>query len=109
MALRAPQYQEPIAAIVEGVLALRAARTALEREILLAASSAEMTERLRAMRGRVDPRGGSLLDRANLDQLSREVDGLRAEHEKAARVLADQRGSLVRVVERATQVSASLQ
>jgi hypothetical protein len=109
LALRAPQHQEPIAAIVEGVLALRAARTALEREIRLAASSAEMTERLRAMRGRLDPRGGSLMDRSNLDQLSREVDGVRAEHEKAARVLADQRGSLVRVVERATRVSASLQ
>lgn len=109
MLLRAAEYREPVAALVEGVLALREAGAALERETQLATSSAEVTARLQTMRTRMGSGGGTLVDRANLDTLAREVDGVRAEHEKAARVLADRRGSLVRVVERTTRLSASLQ
>jgi len=108
-ALRAPEYREPVAALVEGVLALRAAGAAVEKEAQLAAALAERTTRLQAVKGRMGSGGGTLVDRANLDTLAREADASRAEHEKAARVLAERRGSLVRVVERTTQMSASLQ
>jgi hypothetical protein len=108
-ALRAPEYREPVAALVEGVLALRAAGAAVEREAQLAAYSAERTARLQAVKGRMGSGGGTLVDRANLDTLARETDASRAEHEKAARVLAERQGVLVRVVERTTQMSASLQ
>jgi len=108
-ALRAPEYREPVAALVEGVLALRAAGVALAIEAQLAASSAERTTRVQALKGRGGSGGGTLVERANFDTLAREADASRAEHEKAVRVLAERRGSLVRVVERATQLSASLQ
>jgi hypothetical protein len=108
-ALRAPEYREPVAALVEGVLTLRAAGAAVEKEAQLAASSAERTARLQAVKSRMGSGGGTLVDRANLDTLAREADAARAEHEKAAKVLAERRGLLVRVVERTTQLSASLQ
>jgi hypothetical protein len=108
-ALRAPEYREPVAALVEGVLALRAAGAAVEKEAQLAAYSAERTARLQAVKSRMGSGGGTLVDRANLDTLAREADAARAEHEKAAKVLAERRGLLVRVVERTTQMSASLQ
>jgi hypothetical protein len=108
-ALRAPEYREPIAAIVEGILALRAAGAALEREAQLAASSAELAARFHAMNKRMASGPSTLLDGANLDTLAREAAGTRAEHEKAVRTLADHRGALVRTVERTMQLSASLQ
>jgi hypothetical protein len=49
-----------------------------------------------------------MVDRANLDMAARDLDGARAEHDRAVKLLAEKRGSLVRVVERATQLSASL-
>jgi hypothetical protein len=108
-ALRAPEYREPIAAIVEGILALRAAGAAMEREAQMAASSAELAARFQAMNKRMASGPSTLLDRANLDTLAREAAGTRAEHEKAMRTLADHRGTLVRTVERTMQLSASLQ
>lgn len=108
-ALRAPEYREPVAALVEGVLALRAAGAAMEKEAQLATASIERTTRVQAIKGRVGSGSGTLVERANFETLSREADASRAEHEKAVKVLAERRGSLVRVVERTTQLSASLQ
>ncbi len=108
-ALRAPEYREPVAALVEGVLALRAAGAAVEKEAHLAGASAELTARVQAVKGRVGSGGGTLVERANFETLAGEADASRAEHEKAVKVLAERRGSLVRVVERTTQLSASLQ
>lgn len=106
-ALRAPELKEPVAALVEGVLALRAAGAALDRETQLAASAADLTARVQAMKTRAGT-GSTMVDRANLDVAARDLDGARAEHDRAAKLLAEKRGSLVRVVERATQLSASL-
>lgn len=108
-ALRAPEYREPVAALVEGVLTLRAAGAAMEKEAQLAASSAERTGRLQAAKSGMGTGGGTLVQRATLETLGREADASRAEHEKASRALAERRGSLVRIVERTTQLSASLQ
>jgi hypothetical protein len=107
-ALRAPELREPVAALVEGVLALRAAGAALEREVQLAASTADLTGRVQVMKTRAGA-GSTMVDRANLDMAARDLDGARAEYDKAAKELAEKRGALVRVVERATQLSASLQ
>jgi hypothetical protein len=108
-ALRAPEYREPIAAIVEGILALRAAGAALESEAQTAASSSKIAERLQAMKKRMASDRPTLLDRGDLETLEREAEGARAEHERAVRTLAERRGSLVRTVERTMQLSASLQ
>jgi hypothetical protein len=106
-ALRAPELKEPVAALVEGVLALRAAGAALEREAQLAASAADLTARVQVMKTRAGA-GSTMVDRANLDMAARDLDGARAEHDRAAKLLAERRGSLVRVVERTTRLSASL-
>ena len=94
---------------MEGVLALRAAGVAVEKEAQLAAASTERTARVQAVKGRVGSGGGTLVERTNFETLAREADTSRAKHEKAAILLAERRGSLARVVERTTQMSASLQ